>query len=278
MTFGKHQSFYLRKNWIQKGIKGIQEDSRVFVSSNYFLLGIGISMTKSLRYWLEGLKLIEEIDKEHHRTIFLEFLLLNDQSLKLDVTKKLLYTNLVTNFTDFPAFYWYANVLDNDSNGYTKEMLVEKYIEWIVLDLKRKVSLDTLKRDIDCLVSTYTMIKGEDPEDVIYSEFSDIKYMIKEDDIFKKRAFKHNEINHNLVLYMILKNENEHISITLDNLLFNPMLPGKIFCISKYDMVKILNSLEKKYEGRIVFTRTNNLNSLEITGITVQEVLERMYV
>lgn len=68
MKFKGHETFFIRKGWLSKGMKNINTNPILFVDKNnnpMDELGLGSNMVKSLRYWLLATGLtIEEISKE----------------------------------------------------------------------------------------------------------------------------------------------------------------------------------------------------------------------
>ena len=53
MKFRAHETFFIRKGWLSKGMKHVQNRPDVFVSKKenpMDVLGIGSNMVKSLRY------------------------------------------------------------------------------------------------------------------------------------------------------------------------------------------------------------------------------------
>lgn len=55
MKFRAHDTFFIRKGWLSKGMKAVHSKPDVFVSKDenpMDVLGIGSNMVKSLRYWL----------------------------------------------------------------------------------------------------------------------------------------------------------------------------------------------------------------------------------
>ena len=56
MRFKAHESFFIRKGWLYKGLRNIKEQPELFSSKNINpsdVLGIGTNMVRSLRYWLQ---------------------------------------------------------------------------------------------------------------------------------------------------------------------------------------------------------------------------------
>ena len=63
MQFRRHDTFYIRKGWINKGIKNLKKHDDLFSNKELYptdLLGIGANMVKALRYWLQAIDLTEE--------------------------------------------------------------------------------------------------------------------------------------------------------------------------------------------------------------------------
>ena len=64
MKFRAHETFFIRKGWLSKGMKYVkQTDGMVFIdreNNPMDTLGIGSNMVKSLRYWLLATGLTEE--------------------------------------------------------------------------------------------------------------------------------------------------------------------------------------------------------------------------
>lgn len=63
MKFRAHDTFFIRKGWLSKGMKAVHSKPDVFVAKDenpMDVLGIGSNMVKSLRYWLVATNLTEE--------------------------------------------------------------------------------------------------------------------------------------------------------------------------------------------------------------------------
>src|SRR5699024_9687640 len=63
MKFRAHDTFFIRKGWLNKGMKCVKAKSDVFVSKEenpMDVLGLGSNMVKALRYWLQAVGLTSE--------------------------------------------------------------------------------------------------------------------------------------------------------------------------------------------------------------------------
>jgi hypothetical protein len=97
MAYGRHQSFYIKNNWINKGIKAIVNDSSIFDNvENYKNLGIGKNMFMALKYWLYALNIA---NKDYSLTTFGTYLLKNDLSCNSSFSLNLLHYYLSTKRT-----------------------------------------------------------------------------------------------------------------------------------------------------------------------------------
>lgn len=65
MKLKGHEKFPLREGWLNKGIRGVQNNAKVFTGNDGpDILGVGTNMVKSIRYWMQSFMLIEENPKE----------------------------------------------------------------------------------------------------------------------------------------------------------------------------------------------------------------------
>ena len=63
MKFRAHETFFIRKGWISKGMKAIHNDPNAFISKErnpMDTLGIGSNMVKSMRFWMQAVGITEE--------------------------------------------------------------------------------------------------------------------------------------------------------------------------------------------------------------------------
>lgn len=74
MKFRGHESFFIRKGWLYKGMNAIQQNPAIFTSP-YAMdeLGIGSNMVRSLRYWMQatGLSIEKRLPNKAQRGQYL---------------------------------------------------------------------------------------------------------------------------------------------------------------------------------------------------------------
>lgn len=74
MKFRGHETFFIRKGWLSKGMKYVSQQSDVFTTKEsdrkpMDVLGIGSNMVLSLRYWLQAVGLTTEYKGEKGKRI-----------------------------------------------------------------------------------------------------------------------------------------------------------------------------------------------------------------
>jgi len=63
MKFRAHDTFFIRKGWLSKGMKYVNIKGDIFISKTenpMDVLGIGANMVKALRYWLQAVGLTKD--------------------------------------------------------------------------------------------------------------------------------------------------------------------------------------------------------------------------
>lgn len=275
MAYGRHQSFYIKNNWINKGIKAIQGDPTVFSSiENFKNLGIGKNMFMALKYWLQALNIV---DVNFELTDFGNYILNNDLSCNDNFTLNLLHYFLVLNepvndveISD--TFYYVFN--KHDYNSFSKEELLDSLINYDH-DNGKNTSVKTLSRDIDCLIQTYTKFEKSHPEDLNFSVLAKLQLFKKQKEYITRVPLRFEKISKDAMYYVILnmKANNTNRSLTVDELEYEEMSLGRVFHLTRTDIINLIE--EMIADGYpLVITRTNNLDTILINDeVTAQEYL-----
>ncbi|WP_198508020.1 DUF4007 family protein, partial [Bacillus sp. FJAT-42315] len=178
MGFGQHQSFYLRPQWLHKGMYEVNLNPRFFYEDDHFeRLGIGKNMAKSVRHWMIATNVVKDVrgaKTEQYLTEMGKIVERYDPFLQKTFTKGLLHYFLVTDEDIATTWYWFFNSYKEDV--FDKTSVLEALENWVKTNIKRSVSTNSLRRDIDCLFQTYTIKRFENatPEDVIRSPFEEL--------------------------------------------------------------------------------------------------------
>lgn len=265
--FSGHESFYIRKGWLYKGLKNLETNPCVFTdktinSSDVF--GLGVSMVKSLRYWLQAVGLTrEKKTKNQTRYIFTEMgtIIDNyDKYMEEIGTLCLLHYKLATNSELATSWYYFFN--EFAMHEFTKE----DYIDSISTHLKFKQiepAYKSLENDYTCILNTYIPKKLTDPEDNMECPLSELALIEQKDKkIYKKVAPKEGIIPLQVMLAMIVDQHKNETEIKIADLLKEKNNVGKLFNL---DFISLSSYLDKmQIEGLVQVVRTAGLDVIKL--------------
>lgn len=265
MAYGRHQSFYIKNNWINKGIKAITLQSDVFQSvENYKDLGIGKNMFMALKYWMCALNIV---DADFKLTAFGQFINDHDLSCDSNITLNLLHYYLTLkeppHYVISDTFYYVFNVYDYKS--FNKDELLESLLNYDMSNSNKPTSDKTIARDIDCLIQTYTKNDKHHPEDLNFSVLAKLNLFKKQKETLTRLPLKHELISKEAMYYVMLQlAESKHSTrLSVDELENAEMSLGRVFHLSRTDIIDLLE--EMIADGfELTITRTNNLDTVII--------------
>lgn len=284
MKIKGHQSFHIRRGWIHKGLKIVNENPRIFTDKNIVLtdeFGIGSNMVLSLKYWLRTLGLIEKIrEKNKNLDVLTEIGKLiyeNDRYLENIETWELLHYKLVTNEDLATTWYWFFN--EYEGNIFNKNSLFNTLDKYINNIYEKQIAEKSIRDDINCLLNTYLTRKIISPEDNIESPFSELGLIeienIKGKEITYKKSKKYLP-NLNLLYYIILDQSQGKDMMDLKDIIYGKKNIGKVFNLDFSEVLGILDDLQNN--GKIKFIRTAGLNYISINKPDNNiEVLQNLY-
>lgn len=285
MRFRAHDTFYIRKGWLSKGMKNIVQKPNVFVDKNenpMDVLGIGANMVKALRYWLPAVGLTEEATsgvRMQQLTEFGKLVYENDKFIEEIGTLYLLHYNLVKNIANATAWYWFFNKFE--AKEFTKEDFLLQLQNFISLEDKdANVALRSLEDDFACIINTYVpneKLEDADPENNIDCPFRELNLINSlNKKTFKKTIPLAQTFNPWVILAVIMKQANGRSEIRLNDLLTEPCSIGKVFNLDTITMLDILHNTEKMGELKIV--RTAGLDIIHLHNqYTFEECVKKYY-
>lgn len=112
--FRAHDTFFIRKGWLAKGVKHVAANPAVFLrrggANPMDTLGIGANMVKALRYWMVATGITKEVTRrEQEFTDFGKNIRTHDPYFEELGTLWLLHYRLASNRSDAPAWWWFYN-------------------------------------------------------------------------------------------------------------------------------------------------------------------------
>ena len=280
MKFRAHETFYIRKGWLSKGMKYIEKTGgEVFIdkSNNPMdVLGIGSNMVKSLRYWLLATGLTEEQSSGKRIQNFTDLGTLiyhNDRYLEETGTLQLLQYKLASNEDFATSWYFFFNefnLYEFTQNDFLTA--IKNFIRMNSNESEKSSGTDrTLGDDFSCIINTYGMKKSTDeninPENNISCPFTElglINLLDGKKGIYRKSIPQVSSFNPYVVLAVIADNSNGQQEIKMNDILQGKNNIGKIFNLDTISMIEILRKAEKTGELKII--RTAGLDVIQITN------------
>lgn len=275
MKFRGHETFFVRKGWISKGLKHVSENGRVFTSKDenpMDALGLGANMVKSLRWWLQALGLTEEfVDKgtrarAQKLTALGELVYTNDRYVEESGTLALLHWSLASNEENATSWYFFFN--EFSMVEFTKEDFVtalQSHIKMKNDDGARDVGTErTLGDDFACMMGAYIpraalSPRSVSPENDIDCPLGELRLASLADrrrGIYRKTLADKRALDPWALLAIITAranaSEKSKTEIPFDELLRAPRNIGRTFNLDSMAMLDALREIEKTGEIKII--------------------------
>lgn len=289
MKFRAHDTFFIRKGWLSKGMERIVSKPDLFVDKNenpMDILGIGSNMVKSLRYWLQVVGLTNEpISGKRVQTLtaFGTEVYKNDRYIEELGTLYLLQYQLAKQKNEATAWYFFFN--EFNMSEFTKEEFVQEIQNYIMMSGEESsVALRSLNEDFMCIINTYLprykmtpdKVSPENNIDCPFGELGLIDVANKKNKTFKKAIPAAKSFNPWIVLSVIEDQANGRNEIGLNELLMSPCNIGKVFNLDAITMIDILHLIENL--GMIKIIRTAGLDVIHLNQqLTFIECVKKYY-
>lgn len=289
MKFRAHDTFFIRKGWLSKGMRCVAKKPDVFISHDenpMDVLGIGANMVKALRYWLQAVGLTVEPAKGKRVQLFTELgkqIYENDPYIEELGTLYLLQYRLASQKEEATAWYFFFN--EFSMSEFSREEFVvalQKYTKMV--DSETDYAIRSLNDDFQCIINTYlpryksnaAKVSPENNIDCPFGELGLVDILNKRKKIYKKSIPVGNTLNPYVVLAVIADNAKDRNEISLNELLTAPCNIGRVFNLDSITMLDVLYRIEKL--GLIKINRTAGLDVITLqNGLSFLSCVERFY-
>jgi hypothetical protein len=273
MKFRAHDTFFIRKGWLSKGVKNVLVDPSVFVSHDanpMDTLGIGANMVKAMRYWLQAVGLTTEPTsgrREQTLTALGKIIQANDRYMEELGTLWLLHYRLATNIDEATAWYYFFN--EFKPVEFNREDFMTQIGGYLRIQ-GDEVAERSIEDDYNCIISTYVPRiklnpKKFNPEENIDSPLGElglIDIVNKKARIFKKSSPKKDALHPLILLAVILDQAKTKKSVRISEIQNNPQNAGRVFNLDIIALTALLYKIELL--GFIKVVRTAGLDVIEI--------------
>lgn len=276
--FGGHESFPMRYGWLKKGYDliarsptGLTQDSAMTT------LGVGKNMVGAIRHWGEACKVFEapHANRGVVPTLLGAKLLADggwDPYLEDCGSTWLLHWNLVNNKADASAWWWVFS--RPRGNRFTKETLLAE-IQQQVHQHDARCSEATVQRDIEVLVRSYlrrSRSESKVAEELLESPFSTLGLLRNSatSGEFELVQGIHPTLPLAVFEYALLEHcvrgDLERKAVSLDELMYGELSPGRVFRLSEDGLMSRLHALQERKPANYVVDETAGLRQLLIHG------------
>lgn len=290
MKFRAHESFFIRKGWLYKGLKNIKIQADLFSNKNVNpsdILGLGTNMVKSLRYWLQATGLTTEVlagGRHQEFTKLADVIWDKDRYMEEIGTVWFLHYKLASNEKEATAWYYFFNEFP------LKEFSKEDFVEMIGLYTQmneNEIAISSLEGDFDCIINTYVSRIKSSPEkvnpesniDCPIGDLNLVDIVDKKKKLYRKVSPKKGTLNPLIVLAVIVDQANLNNSgneIKINSILSDKNNAGKIFNLDIISLTEILYELQKMNYIRV--NRTAGLDVIHLNKeLTMVDVVEKYY-
>lgn len=170
MKFGGHETFFIRPNWLAKGLALVNENDDLSWASNYAsdAIGVGRNMSKSIGWWLNATQLSERRERGAPvRVSPLGKVILENDPYFTDIGTWW-FLHLALTYGDHSAgvFSWFFR--KNRLTRFRRSELIESLSSSLVEQSEKVPAQKTLQRDVAVLLQSYAKsipAPATDPED-----------------------------------------------------------------------------------------------------------------
>jgi len=287
MKFRAHETFFIRKGWLSKGMRNVAQDPTVFMGAHgnpMDILGIGANMVKSLRYWMQAVGLtVEPAAGRRIQTLtpLGQIISANDRYVEEMGTLWLLHYKLASNKNDATAWYFFFN--EFKLTEFTRDDFIVHIHNYLRM-ANEEVSERALEEDYNCIVSTYVPRMKSNPEkaqpesniDCPLGELGLIDITSKKDKKYKKCVPMKESIAPLILLAVIIDQAGGANEVKISTIQGAACNAGKVFNL---DIITLTNLLYKiELSGYIKVDRTAGLDVVKIlTDMSFEECVAEYY-
>lgn len=255
MKFSGHETFHIREGWLHKGLELLSSDPRAFQDQYvHDKLGVGSNMAKSIRHWLQATGLVETKEKgELLLTQLAQKLREKDPYFEDPFTWWILHVQLVCNETGATTWHWFFNRFGQ--KRFVRETCLSSLRKYAAST--RKVSPNTLERDVSTFLSSYAksvpIDPDVDPEDSYDCPFQDLELMTE---FRSTRVFRVNDGAKQLppeaLGYSLAKCVGVHSGDSFDHIVGSKNSPNRCFCISPTQLFELVEKASDQLGSEIM--------------------------
>lgn len=289
MKFKGHQTFYIRRGWLGKGLKQIINNPTFFTAKDVDQtteLGVGSNMVTAIRYYLQAVKLTDERRSQGQEcTYFANAVLEHDKYMQQYGTLLWLHFNLATNKDLATSWYYFFN--EYKAMEIDKQSFINGLKDYINQTDPQQMPADkSLEDDFTCIINTYLQRNNEKDtfEDNLECPLAELNLLTQKQTttgkIIRKTSCDVEQFPLYIALAVIISNKGENQKeIKIDSIVNGISSLGKIFNFGIVDVSTILERLQNAKLIKII--RTAGIENIQlcenVQNYTVEDCINNYY-
>lgn len=279
-SFSGHETFPFRYTWLKKAVDQVAADPVVFGRDDAMvLLGVGKNMVQSIRHWGMVTGVIEEDPAVFNnrgrslRVTKLGELLLGDTGwdpfLEDPASLWLLHWQVANSPEQATTWFWVFNQLGRLE--FTRDELVGELMRLIQQHNWSRVAENSVKRDVDTFVRTYTAprpskrVVVEDTLDCPLVDLGLLRFAADGETLALRRgdqsSLPDEVFVYGLIEFLRMRNHTTR-TLSLEDLLFAPGSPGRVFSLTEASALRRLDALHALTKGKLSYDETAGLKQV----------------
>lgn len=281
LQFSGHDTFPLRYGWLKKvfdavracELQGIDTKSVFSAQDAIARFGVGKNMVTAMRYWALAAGIIEaeSLRLGPYKTTKIGRALLNDEGfdpwMEDPTSLWLLHWRFAATPERTSTWFWVFNHCPY--GNFDRPLIEQSLVRWCEDNDQKVAAPTTLKRDVDCFVSTYVEKPGpESREDTLESPLTELSLIrtISRKDGFQFARGPKPTLNLGMFAFAIAEFwRNSHAgagTLSFEVLQHGAGSPGRVFVLDEESLVDFATELEATTNGAFAWSETAGLRQL----------------
>lgn len=283
--FSGHETFPLRQLWLRKAYEAVTnispEKSKTVFSDEAAIaeFGVGKNMVAAIRFWAGACHVIADVDTGYAPTPLGNLLFATrtglDQFCEKPATTWLMHWLLASTPDKTTTWYYIFNHVVQQV--FDREAVV-KALSGLISEHRLRISLATLKRDVECCIRSYVPRAGGDsPEEMsepLLGELGLIQQNAR--GAFEFRRGSKRSLPDGVFAYALLdywqRLEHQGAVMAFDRVAHDYGSPGRVFKLDEESVAERLIALESLSNGEIAWTEQAGIRQVTRTGQALQHI------
>jgi hypothetical protein len=276
-SFSGHETFPLRHGWLEKAYHAVanNEKNPFLEESAISEFGVGKNMVNAIKYWSLATGFLEAENDRIRVSPYSRALIENERDPfieNLDTVWKIHY-ELVKNPKN-TSVHWLFSYFNE--NVFDRNLVASRMTDYLKLHNLKEPAEKTLLNDINVTLANYCPSNSlTRREDDIGSPLCELKLIRRgEDNRFVFNLGSKRSLSQELFLECLVnfwEHEAERLdqninSFKLEDLLHDPLTPGRLFLLSEKELAERLESVEEVSDGALMWSETAGISEIRKTN------------